>query len=461
MDLSKKIGILGVSLIFGILLVGGVFAIDLDVFAKPVLNSVISDLDEPAVFDLVIENNGEGSDFEIYSLVGVDFSPEHKFSIGSGEVRTVRVSVMPQEALQSKTGFFTFEYRIKNLESEVQKEALTVNMVDLESAFDIVPGNINPNSEMVGISIKNKVSNDFEGISLKISSAFFEYDGSLDLKGLQIKEIEIPIDSEKVKSLDAGSFLVNSIVKIDGVSASKEAMIKFLEQEDIDFSEEFSGWIKKRQEVVRHNVGNVRKSVVVNVERNLISSLFTSFNVKPSESSFSGFGRSYIWEKEIVPNEEFKVVVVTNWFYPVFIILLIVGLVVLIKKYLKRDIILRKKVSFIRTKGGQFALKVMLRVKADKHVERISIVDKLPHLVSLYDKFGAVAPDDIDLKNRRLEWEIESLNKGEERVFSYIIYSKVGVVGRFELPSCRAVYEREGRVREVSSNRAFFINDQG
>ena len=51
------------------------------------------------------------------------------------------------------------------------------------------------------------------------------------------------------------------------------------------------------------------------------------------------------------------------------------------------------------------------------------------------------------------------MNKGEERIFTYIIYSKIGVVGKFELPSARAIYEKEGKVKKTESNRSFFINE--
>jgi len=443
-----------------IFLVGGVFAIDLDVKVLPVSNSVITDLSEPAIFDLVVSNNGDAGSFEIYSLVGIDISPE-EFYIDSGETKVVRILVMPQSALQSRKGFFTFEYLIKNYLSEVKKETLTINIVDLESAFDIIPGNINPSSEEINILIKNKVSKDFNNLNIKMTSGFFDYSDALNLNALEVKEIVVPIVKENVKSFDAGSYLVNSVIEFDGKKASKEVMFRFLEQDDLYSEDSFSGWIKRQEEIVRHNVGNVKKKVSVRTERNLISVFFTSFNLKPSDSGFSGFGKYYVWEKELVPNEELRVVIITNWFYPIFIILLIFGVVYLIRKSVKHDLVLIKKVSFVKTKGGQFALKVMLRVKSKGFVERISIVDKLPHLVNLYDKFGAIAPDDIDLKNRRVEWGIESLNKGEERVFSYIIYSKIGVIGRFELPSARAVYEREGRVKEVSSNRAFYINEPG
>jgi hypothetical protein len=130
-----------------------------------------------------------------------------------------------------------------------------------------------------------------------------------------------------------------------------------------------------------------------------------------------------------------------------------------IKKSVSTDLILRKKVTFVKTKGGQFALKVTLKLKSKRFLERINLIDKLPPLVKLYERFGAIEPDKIDTENKRLEYNITSLNKDEERIFSYIIYSKIGIVGRFELPSARAVYEKEGKIKRTESNRSFFINE--
>jgi len=53
-----------------------------------------------------------------------------------------------------------------------------------------------------------------------------------------------------------------------------------------------------------------------------------------------------------------------------------------------------------------------------------------------------------------------NMDKGEKRVLSYLIYSKVGVMGRFSLPEAAAVYEREGEIHEVESNKAFFVAEQ-
>ena len=120
---------------------------------------------------------------------------------------------------------------------------------------------------------------------------------------------------------------------------------------------------------------------------------------------------------------------------------------------------MKKRVTYVRAKGGEFALKVLIKVKAKKFVENIKIVDKLPPIVKLYEKYGTINPDKIDEKNRRLEWNVENLDKGGEVMLSYIIYSKIRIMGKFALPPTTVIYEREGKVREAESNKVFFITE--
>ena len=58
-----------------------------------------------------------------------------------------------------------------------------------------------------------------------------------------------------------------------------------------------------------------------------------------------------------------------------------------------------------------------------------------------------------------MDWNIPRLAEGEERIFTYVIYSKLRIVGRFELPSATGIYEVEGKIHETKSNRTFFINE--
>ena len=212
--------------------------------------------------------------------------------------------------------------------------------------------------------------------------------------------------------------------------------------------------------IKKTNEGNVITATTTEIKKNIISRLFTAFSPEPDIVERKGFEITYTWNREIKPGQSLDIAVKTNWFYPFIIIILIIVITVLAKQYSLKPIQLNKKVSFVKTKGGEFALKVTIKIKARKFVERINIVDKLPALVKLYHKFGVEHPSKIDEQNRKLEWNFNSLTPGEARVVSYIVFSKVGVLGKFALPSATAVYEKDNKIHEVYSNKAFFVSEQ-
>jgi len=456
--MEKKLPLL---LIFGIFLTLVLFlnlisAIDLEIEKKTISSTVIADLNEPAVFEMTLTNLEEDDTFEIYSLVGIDIFPK-TFQINSGQTKKLTVMVMPAKAIATKRGFFAFEYKIKNSKNEIQNENMNINIIPLEDAFEITIANINPKSEQVEYKIKNKAAINFK-IELQVDSTFIEYTDKIDFPASGTEIIQIPLDTNKLKTLDAGNYLANSQIKTRGIVVNKESIIKYLEQGNIETIETKEGVIVHRHEIIKRNQGNIKNNIKITTQKNLLAYLFTTINI-PAETNTKGFTTTYTWEKELIPNEEFKLIIKTNWWFPVIIIILIIVIIIFIIKSIHADLELRKKVSFVKTKGGQFALKVSLKLKSKRFLERINIIDKLPQLVKLYDKFGAIPPHKIDLDNRRLEWNVESLNKGEERIFTYIIYSKIGVVGRFELPNAKALYEKNGKVKETTSNRSFFINE--
>jgi len=450
--------ILGILTI--IILASFVSAINLDITQKQISSSVITDLDQPAVSDLIITNNEGTDNFKIYSLVGINITPS-EFSIPPGETKTIRIYLMPQESLKSKEGPYPFVYHIKNSKNQIQRDTMTITITSVGSAIDIIPENINPQSDNLNVIVKNRATHDFDEVNLKFSSVFFsDYETTIPLKSLEEKTISISLDKNKLKVQDAGHYLMNAQIKTKDVTAKKDIVIKFVEQANIDEQDKNEGFIIQRHEIIKKNIGNVKETVKITTEKSILSYLFTTTNIEPTSANFNGFKRVYTWQKELIPDDELDVVVTTNWLFPILILIGIIVVIILIKKYTERDFLFRKSVSFVRTKGGEFALKISLKIKAKKYTERINIIDKLPHLVNLYEKFGAVPPHKVDLHNRRLEWNIESMNKGEERIFSYIIYSsKIGVVGKFELPSAKAVYEKNGEIKETTSNRAFFINE--
>ena len=131
-----------------------------------------------------------------------------------------------------------------------------------------------------------------------------------------------------------------------------------------------------------------------------------------------------------------------------------------ITRLLQRKVEIKKSVSVIKTKGGDFALKIHLNLRARHDVENVSLVDRIPAIVKLYNKFGTVSPSRIDAHKRQIQWVVGDLDAGEERVFDYIVYSKVGVLGKFSLPKAKAIFEKDGGIHETTSNSVFFLSSQ-
>ena len=141
----------------------------------------------------------------------------------------------------------------------------------------------------------------------------------------------------------------------------------------------------------------------------------------------------------------------------ILLILLIILGVYFVYTFSRTTVVLKKRCSFVKTKGGEFALKVMLNLKAKKAVDNIEIFDRIPMATKLYQKAGM--PHGFDEKNGKLSWKVDRLNAGEDRIFSYIIYSNIRIVGRLELSPAVAHFVKDGKPTYIHSNRTYFISD--
>ena len=455
--MNKKVGIFLVLL----LLLNFVNALNLEVSSKPVQDNFIVEYNDPAVFDIIIKNNDFGTNLRIYTAVGIDVSPSGEFFINKNEEKTTRVSLIPQESLRQNKGPLIFEYIIQDSLGNTKTSKLNINMIGLSDVISITASDLTPESKKIDLNLKNTLSKDVDNVFIKMDSAFFQYQTNISFKANEEKTIEIPLNVEKVKTLDAGNYIINTQVKLKDKLGQKEVLVNFLGQENILERESQSGFFIRKNEISRQNLGNVKKVVNVVYNKNIISSIFTSVNTPPTKTEISGINKKYTWEKELIPNQELKIIIKTNWFYPLIAVVLVVVLLFFIKRYIETDLIIKKKIYYVKTRGGEFALRVHLNIKAKRYISKIKVVDRIPSLVTLYDKFGAITPDKIDLINKRIEWDVQALNPGEEKVFSYIIYSKIGVVGKFELPPTKAVYDKNGQMKNSYSNKSFFVNKPG
>lgn len=441
-----------------LLILPSISAINITIERQSINEVLISELNMPAYFDLQITNNGPDDTFKIYNLVGFDTFPE-SVQIDKGETKELSLKVAPLGKLDIR-GLYSFECFFRGQDESETNEKLTVRIIDLKDAFEIGSEEFDPESNSLEIYLYNKVNFDFENISAKFKSAFFDFEDSFNLGPNEKKSFNIKLNKEEFKKLMAGFYTMKTEVNVNDEKANIEGTIRFVEKNLVTSTKKDYGFVINTQIIEKTNEGNVVAESETVLKKNIISRLFTSFSPSPDIVERQGLEIFYTWDREIKPGETLTITVKTNWLFPLIVVLFVIAIVILSKKYTKTDLLLRKKVSFVKAKGGEFALKVSLIVNARKYIEKVSIIDRLPPLVKIHERFGGETPKRIDERNKRIDWGFEKLEAGEKRVISYIIYSKIGVLGKFSLPTTTAIYERDGKVKEATSNRAFFLIDQ-
>ena len=439
----------------------GVFAVPaLDVEKVDKGSVIISELGNPAMFDFFIRNRGTEDNFEIYSLVGMRMSPKGTFELPTGRKKIEVTVFADEEILKNQSGFFTFEYQIKGQNSGIFKDTLTVKIVSLKDAVDVFVNPLVPGDKEAKIIVENLGNIKIDELDIKIESELFEFDKKVSLEPLGEDSFLVELDAVKLANLIAGSYELDVFMKLGEVEVEKKGELVYLEEEILK-SESFSeGFLIRKKSVRKINEGNVPVRAEIEIRKDVLTRLFTTYAVEPASVERRGLFVDYVWRRDLGPGESLDVTGTTNYTFPFLIIVFIAVIGFLARFYFLTDLNFRKRVSFVRTKGGEFALKVVLRVRARKPVDDVKIFDTLPGMTKLYEGYGR-RPDTVDADSRKLQWEIGAMNAGEERVFSYVIYSKLRVVGRFELPAARAVYELGGEKKSIASNKTYFVSEAG
>tara|TARA_Y100000034_G_scaffold8852_1_gene9536 strand:- start:1991 stop:3367 length:1377 start_codon:yes stop_codon:yes gene_type:complete len=434
-------------------------AINLNIEKRDSNEIIIQEINQPATFNLKITNLGVSDNFQFYNLLGFSMAPKGTVYFSQGEAKKIELMVYPKENFDYR-GLYTFKYFIMGKDSSEISQELTIKIIDLEDIFEIGSGEINPESNSLEIYINNKENFNFEEVNVKFDSVFFEFEETFSLESNERKNFKVELNKEDSKKLMAGFYTLNAEIIIENKKVDLESVIKFTEKDILTTTKKNYGLLINTQIISKKNEGNVLVPSETVIKKNIFSRLFTTLNPEPDIVERYNSNVYYTWSGEIKPGESMEITVKTNWLFPFLIILFIITIVVLAKQYSRTDLVLRKKVSFVKANGGEFALKISIFANAKKHIEKVSIIDKLPSLVKVYKRFGGEQPKRINEKNRRIEWEFNELEEGETRILSYIVYSKIGIIGKFALPNAAAVYEKDGKIHETYSNKAFFVAEQ-
>ncbi|MFZ5955466.1 MAG: hypothetical protein ACOYT4_03495 [Nanoarchaeota archaeon] len=433
-------------------LISSVYAFD--VKEETIDRVIIPEIDHPAKFAFTITNVVEG-EYNFFTLADVRF-PVNNYYLNPLANR-IELFVYPMEGLNER-GFYTFTYNLRGKSLEHDGK-LTVKIVNLEDILEVGSESNDHTTGKIKFYIRNKENTRLTNVNMRFSSIFFDINKQINLEPYEILEIETDINPQ-VKKILAGSYLIKTEIETNAGKKEIEGKIFIGEKKEIKTTEDASGILMRTDTITKINTGSVPETVTIKIKRDILTRLFSSFSPEPDLIERNGLFVYYTWAKKLEPTEILVVKSKTNYLYPFLIIIFIALAFLGFKRYTETKLEVKKSVSFIKAKGGEFALRVNLNVTAKKSVENVSLIDKIPKMVKVYDKFTGMRPTKADAINRRLQWEIGSMNSGEERSFSYVIYSKVGIVGKFALPEALAVFEKDGEIHEIESNRVFFLAEQ-
>ena len=436
-------------------------ALDVFVSSEKVLSTIINDHDEAAVFKVTVNNQELSNSFDVYTFEKFQIVPE-EINISAGKTETFEFKFYPIGSMKDNIGYVTVPYYIRSKgkpDTGTQVGNVIIKLVEFENAFGVGGENINPDATSFKLYFYNVEDRNYDNVEVIFSSVFFDDNKqSISLRPYERKEIIVPINKDKLKNLLADSYTVKATVTLNGKTTNIDGFVKILEKSGLSVSEDSSGILIRKYTIEKLNEGNVPTVAEIDLRKNVISRLFSTFSLEPSKIERKGFFVYYNWQKELGPNQALNVRVTTNWIFPFLLLVAILIIVFLINNYMKQDLIMKKRISIVKSKSDHFALKVTVRIKARKFMEKVTLYDRLPGMAKIYEKFP-IHPSKIDHERGKIQWDLGRLIEGEQREFSYIIYSKINVIGKFELPAATAFYEINGKPSQAKSNRVFFVNN--
>src|SRR3989344_2004762 len=178
--MKKELSLVFLAFLFLFLILPSVFAINIKVEKESSNEVWVSDLDKPIFFDLKITNFGSSDSFSFYNLLGFKMFPVGTTPIATGEVKEIKLEVIPLSDLPDK-GFYTFPYYIRGSDGSEINQTLTFKIISLEDAFEVGSGDVNVEDNTLEIYIKNRENFNFGDIDAAFSSPFFDIEKNFSL----------------------------------------------------------------------------------------------------------------------------------------------------------------------------------------------------------------------------------------------------------------------------------------
>ncbi|MDD5086934.1 MAG: hypothetical protein PHV16_04230 [Candidatus Nanoarchaeia archaeon] len=434
-------------------------------------------VNEAAEFYLTINNNESFDDsykisFGINPQWSIQILPpkDSIVTITSGATRKIKISLMAVSNMPPS--LYRIPVKVKSTKTEVLEEInLPIYLNSGENAgsypptvtADVeIPESIKPGENFqIKVNLKNRNPLNISKLDIRLSSIVINKETTTSLEPLEEKTVVItysvdslqpPMDDTVNLEIYAGGEKIRSIEDIP---------VKVISYSEIEYSSfEEKSFLKTEQKITYTNNGNVKKQETLKIEIGFFKDLVTSTDPKMYVIKENG-KRYRALDVDLKPAGKIEVIVITN-FRPLVIIIVLTLIILILYYILRGDIIVKKQAVVLGTKeGGITEIKVIMNVRnrTGRQIKNVSIIDGVPNIADIEKDFqiGTLKPTKIvmhDKKGNIVKWNVDILDRFEERLITYKIKSRLSILGTFSLRPAIVKYEnKSGKISITRSNR--------
>ena len=421
---------------------------------------------EPAEFYISITNNQDFSDrFKISLGINPKWSTQiippkdSSVIIARGITRKIRVLIMPVSEMPPS--LYRIPVTVKSLKTDLSEKVyipIYLKSGKLAGKYPPtvttnvnIPSKIDPRETVrIMIDLRNRNILNITDMKIKLSSIVINKETTTSLGPLEEKTIIVTYSLDPMEPPKKDTVTLNLYVDGSIIRTIEDMPIEIISYSDITkISETEKSFLKTEEKITYTNDGNVRKQETLKIEIGFFKDIVTSTDQKMYVLKEDG-KRYRALDVDLKPGAKTEIMVVKN-FRPLVLIITIALVLLILYSIFRSDIVVKKHAVVLGTKeGGITEMKVIMNVRnrTGRPIKNIAIIDNVPNIADIQKEFqiGTLKPTKIvthERKGNLIKWNIDLLEKYEERIITYKVRSKLSILGKFKLPPAVIKYENE------------------
>ncbi len=447
---------------------------------EPINNKITQS--ETASFYIILENNNTKNEtvrllFEdtrwifrteplSYYFTGIQLKP--------GEKKVFPVYIKPTVSLPYNTYLLSLDVKTENENKKITLPILLRipgaeigEYLTAVSKFVELPLQQDPREKLpIKINLRNRNPKNIENFTIIINSKYFYKTIHTNLKPLEKKTITEQIQLPK---LPPQKIDVNITFIADGEELTPKIKESFyiIGYEDIKKNvTEKKGFFRKEYTYNYKNEGNEKATIEESIKTNFFSKPFITIlednNIIEKTTITNETGTYIVWKITLKPEEEKTYTIIYNYILLFWIIVfLIIG--VFVYNMMKSPIEIKKDAVVVGvSEGGISEIRVVLHLKnlTGKRYKNINVIDIIPKLAEFIpekDEYNQSRVYNNKNEGSIVKWNIDSLEKYEERILTYRIKSKLSILGGLTLPRAILRFTDETGTEQVTRSNTVKI----